>query len=675
MLSRVNRVVSVVGVLALFMVVAGMSSCDKGGGTVEITILHTNDIHSTMRPAQAGSDQNPYGLGGLARLKTLVDQIRAKKPDALLLDGGDWSEGNMYYSVDAGSNMLRILDAIGYDATVVGNHDFLAGPTQLASTIERANVRFPVLGANRNLDLVPNKARLGNLLKEYTIIERNGIKIGIIGLLCDDVLYYPFFKPAIVTNPVERATQLAKKLHDEKLADIIILLSHNNIDKHALWAKQVPWVNVIVSGHAHKKTSQPIQTTNAGQPAYVIETKEWAQFLGEFTLTVDTKTHHAKMKSYELHPVSSAYAEDPKIAAIIDESDRALAAKYGRDVSHDHAADVEGEMTHEVHNEGPVGNLAADAYREAANSDAAMEIIMLTSVMPPVGPATSRDIMDIAPHVYSPLRDGSKPYPEFGTTWTLKRLMMRGQDIRALMNVVFLTQTVGIPLGWIATSGIHVTYSRSGGASPVKTVQILNKATGQYEAVKDDQRYSVALHDGLLLAFTEIIGRLHLGIDLSRQEETGIQTWQALLDFATARKTIRASDYEAGTRFRTLEHDLSFYYHSVRVTPKQGGTGYVVSVEIQNEGLTASPAGYNLHVTRGAPNDVLNDDSISTVSARADVGPALAVPPLAPGARTVLQMPWDDVPGPGVYALNAWVDGPVDGNKENNGVKIHYTVP
>lgn len=666
---RLNRIFSVVACLAAFGLFAGADGC-KEGSTVEITIFHTNDLHSHFKPEQPYSEKNPYNLGGLARLKTLVDKLRAQKQHNLLLDAGDYSEGTSYYAVDAGTNMLRILDAIGYDAVVVGNHDFLNGPTELANTIERANPRFPVLGANKNLDKVPNKERVASLVKDYTIIERGGVKIGIIGILCDDALYYPYFKPAIVTNAVDKASQIAKKLRDEKLADVIVLLSHNSLSKQIHWAKQVPWVNVVISGHSHEKTPQPLETTNAGQPAYVVETGQWGQFLGELTLTVDTKNRQTKLKSFKLHPVSADNAEDPTIAAMIEESDRALSAKFGADV-HQVVAHNEVEMLHDTQKEGPIGNLVADAYRDATGSDVALETILLTSVPITPGPLTRFDLMNVVPHIYSPLADSTKPFPQYGSTWTLKKVHMRGVDLRGIMNVVFLTKTVGIPLGWIAGSGVHVTYGKAGGASPVHSLNVLNRATGQFEAVQDDRVYTVTMHDGLLLAFTEILSRLHLNIDLSQREETGIQTWDALINFASAKGTIRAEDFEAGTRFRNLEADLGIYAHTVKVAPKADGTGYVVNVAIQNEGLVATQAGMTLRVVRSAPDDAVNAET--SAGERKPISAEVAVPPLDPGARAIVQVPWTDLPGPGIYELDARIYG-TDASDLNNHVKFHARI-
>src|SRR3954447_317733 len=91
--------------------------------TVPLTLIHTNDLHSHFRP-----DRGPLGLGGMARLKTAVDRIRRQAKNALFLDGGDWSEGNIYYYDGGGVQSVKMMDQLGIDVAVVGNHDWLNGP-------------------------------------------------------------------------------------------------------------------------------------------------------------------------------------------------------------------------------------------------------------------------------------------------------------------------------------------------------------------------------------------------------------------------------------------------------------------------------------------------------------------------------------------------------------------
>lgn len=662
-------------VLALSVVLApmlmGAESCETNSKMVEITILHTNDMHSHFHPESSTSEKNPYNLGGMPRLKTLVDQLRGKLANTMLLDAGDWSESTPYFFVDAGSNMLGIMDAMGYDAAVVGNHDFLNGPSELAATIERAGAAFPVLGANKDLSALttPDRDRVAKALPDYVILERGGIKIGVIGLLCNDFFYYDYFKPAVVTNAVARATAIANKLHNEKLADVIVLLSHNDFNLNVAWARQVPWVNVVISGHSHKKVTQAVETTNAGRPAYIVEAKSWAQYLGQLTLLVNKEENRVILKEYKLHPVLPELAEDPKIASLVAEADQKLAQKYGRaDLRHDHVADCTDEMVHDDEREVPLGNLLADAYREAIGTQIGLESVQLTNDGLTPGPLSSWDLMDTASHIYGPV--AGRPFPEKGRAWTLKILKIRGLALRGLLNLSFVLEGAKL-MGHIAVSGARVTHLESG-MSAIQSIHILNSATDRYEPIVDDRDYTVTLHDGLLLAIRILSAKLGINLDLSRIEDSGIETWQAVTMHAMLKKTLRAGDYEAGTRYRSVHTDLGFYEHDVAVVSRSDGSRSV-KVTVKNEGLENAPAGaFSLQILRGLPNDVQGDSMPG--NERIPISDdSIVLPALAAGARATIEVPWTNLPAPGIYALRVQINES-DANPKNNAVIVHARI-
>ncbi|MBI3558112.1 MAG: metallophosphoesterase [Deltaproteobacteria bacterium] len=664
---RARTALSVILCLGLFIAVSGASSCSNNSTTVELTILHTNDVHSHMRAEPVNSEKNPYNLGGLARVKTLADSIRGARPNTLLLDAGDWSEAITYFNVDGGSNMLKIMDAMGYSAVVVGNHDFLNGPSELASTIERANPSYPVLGANKDLSQVADKERVAKLLTDYKIFNVGGVKVAVVGLLCNDFFYYGYFKPGIVTDARAVATAITTNLHNKKLADVIILLSHNSFGQNVSWAQQVPWVNAVISGHSHAKTPQAIVTSNGGRPAYVAESKQWGQFLGDMVLSYDTSSGQTTLKSYTLRPVTADLAEDPKIVGLINDQETALAAKYGKDIVHDHVADTEDLLVHNDNREGPISNLAVDGYRQATGADLAMESVQLIGDDIQPGPLSTFNVMNMTPHIYHPVP--GQPFPQNGSNWTLKKLTLSGTSLRGLLNVMFLAESVNL-IGWISTSGMQVVYDPSGGASAVHSIKIQNMITGAYEDVVDSRDYKIALHDGLLMAVGILVQKLSINIDLSRIEETGIQSSDATLALVAAKGgMIRAADFNPGTRYNALGVDLGFYEHHIRIQPGTGTAAPMVSVTIQNEGLTASTAGMmKLRILRGKPDDVQGDfmPGNESIPISGDVD----VPALQPGASTTLQVPWLDLPAGGIYSLNFSLIG-TDSNARNNSLIMH----
>lgn len=672
---------------ALSLGVTGISSCDGPGKFVELTILHTNDIHSHLKAEPAGTEKNPYGLGGLARLKTLVSQIRATKTDSLLLDAGDWSEGTSYFNIDAGSNMLRLLGMIGYDAAVVGNHDFLNGPVELANTIERSAQAFPALGANKNLSaaaLDRERARIERLVPEYTILTTpSGVRVAVIGILCTAFAYYEYFKPAVITDPVAKASAITQKIHDENLADVIVLLSHNSFDENVGYAKRVPWINAVISGHSHVKTPKAIEVTNAGQAVYVAETGQWGQFLGEMTLQVNREKRMVKLKGYALRPVSADLPEDPEIAAAIDEQDRALSARYGHDVTRDHVADCVDEMPHSNIRETVVGNLAADAYRLAAKADFGLETNSLISVALAPGPLSTSDLISVMPHIYAPAPDLGA-FPEKGRTWMLRKLTLTGAQFKLLLNTVLKINGI-TPATWISVSGMKVAYSVNGskvarragrisektpGLLPIREIQTTDPATGADLPLSDSASYTFAVHDGILGALRIVRDHTGLPIDLEHTLETGIEAWQAIFKLATELRTLSAADFEPSTRYRTLEADLMSQEHLINLFESSTGKSRAVEVTVRNQGLTRSLGTEKLRVFMGAVDDAVNDGALSDKPL--DLWREAGIPALGAGEQTTLRfaVKKGDFSEPGMYSLKIEVVAD-DGNAANDVTRRH----
>jgi 5'-nucleotidase len=186
---------------------AGKPNPEPSVAPKTLTIFHTNDLHSHFRP----NPQPPF-LGGVARLKTLVQRLRREHPHSLLIDGGDWAEGHVYYLADAGAASIQIMEEIGYDAAVVGNHDWMNGPDQLLNALQVANERVKYVSANLDFDDYSRKRELMEKVLPYSIHEVNGIRVGVIGLSTFELIYDQYFQPVKITEPFLRTRRLAARL-------------------------------------------------------------------------------------------------------------------------------------------------------------------------------------------------------------------------------------------------------------------------------------------------------------------------------------------------------------------------------------------------------------------------------------------------------------------------------
>ncbi|MEP7291753.1 MAG: metallophosphoesterase, partial [Chloroflexota bacterium] len=228
-------------VLPVFLLIALLSfpafAQDDG---FDLTILHTNDTHAHHEP-------NANGDGGAAREATVVDQIRGEGGNVLLLDGGDRFTGTLFYQQHHGQDSVLIMNAIGYDAMTLGNHEFDNGDQNLAEFVD--GVLFPVVTAN--VDFSASESLAGKI-PPYAILDVGGEQVGIIGLVTPETPIASSPSDDLVfDSDLVGVTQRAVDALTEQGVDKIILVTHIGLNVDMEVAAGTTGVDVIVGGHTH----------------------------------------------------------------------------------------------------------------------------------------------------------------------------------------------------------------------------------------------------------------------------------------------------------------------------------------------------------------------------------------------------------------------------------------
>ena len=172
----------------------------------KLMILHTNDTHSCIMPLNTSlTDTMLAGRGGFLRRVAMIKEERKKHPDLLLFDSGDFSQGSPYYTLFKGDVEIGLMNEMGYDASTVGNHEFDFGLENMARIFKKA--KFPILCANYDFTGTP----LEGIVKPYTIIKRNGVKIGVFGIdpEMDGLVIHKNYEGVKYLDPVSRKNSLA----------------------------------------------------------------------------------------------------------------------------------------------------------------------------------------------------------------------------------------------------------------------------------------------------------------------------------------------------------------------------------------------------------------------------------------------------------------------------------
>ncbi len=254
---------------------------------VHLTILHTNDMHSRVDPFPKDGSRNE-GRGGLARRATMIKQIRREGNEILLLDSGDIMQGTPYFNFFGGEVEFKAMSMMGYDAATLGNHDFDAGLEGFDKQLKNAS--FPFVSSNYDF----SDTILAGKTKDYIILTKGGVKVGIFGLgiKLDGLVPKALYGETRYLDPVEHTNRVALKLKGEEKCDLIICLSHlghyYNSDEicDMRLAPQTRHVDLILGAHTHTFLNRPEIVNNMDGRGVVINQVGFAGiWLGRIDLT------------------------------------------------------------------------------------------------------------------------------------------------------------------------------------------------------------------------------------------------------------------------------------------------------------------------------------------------------------------------------------------------------
>jgi 5'-nucleotidase len=369
-------------------------------GKKTFTILHTNDMHGSLLGMGPQSDYSPFTLnddqtrGGYARLAAMIArrrEARREQGPVLVLDAGDYSMGTAFSAAtrETGGE-LRLMSAMGYDATTFGNHEFDLGPDGLAKSIGAAAKAGPIPAvlpsntlfskANATLAELQQLAREG-VIRRHMVIERGGMRFGIFGLLGKEAQFYTGGAGAATfSDPVETAAEMVKLLRETEKVDVVICLSHGGVvlGKDGKYsdgddvsvARAVPGIDIVIGGHSHTELHDPI-LVNDRTP--VVQTGNQSRNLGELVITLDGGK--LKVESYRLLPIDDTISGDKAVADEIETLKKSVTAAVfaSRGYSVDEplavvAQDLPNTFT-DIAASTPLANLITDAFRNATKAD------------------------------------------------------------------------------------------------------------------------------------------------------------------------------------------------------------------------------------------------------------------------------------------------------------------
>lgn len=479
--------------------ISGDNDINQKEELFELSIIHINDFHARFDETNQLSlpcQENETCIGGIARMKTVIDQLKAKRKNAIFLNAGDNFQGTFWYNLlryNVTSHFLNLLQA---DAVTLGNHEFahrVQGVVPFLNQLEA-----PVIVANINDRHEPS---IQGLYKKSVVLERSGRKIGVIGVILRETADIAITDGLKFTDEVEAIRSETTKLRKDGV-NIIIVLSHCGLARDIEIALAAgDFVDVIVGGHSHSFLFTPIPgqaapgpespvasyplvvtpKSGSGRKVLIVQASAFAKYIGDLTVYFNSAGH---VKFYDGNPIflSNVVLKDPEIEHELI-SWREKVNELGRRVIGKSNVNLLNEGCR--HGECGLGSFAADAFVcetriEFPELQVHASIIqaggMRGSIME--GDITYGDIV-----AFMPFEN------------TLDIVQLNGDvliDIFEHSVSRSFTEEVFIGINMLQVSGFNLIFNTS---KPVgqrlQTIQIKSSHIGEFENINPNRIYSV----------------------------------------------------------------------------------------------------------------------------------------------------------------------------------------
>jgi 5'-nucleotidase/UDP-sugar diphosphatase len=542
-----------------------------------VVILFTHDLHSHFFPYPVlESDGKLTTVGGYARLATAIKQERARYGGkTLLVDAGDFAEGTLFHTVLPDKALeFRLMGILGYDAITLGNHDFGFNPDGLAKMMRTVKARggsYPeVVASNTEFskdgagDAELKKAFHEFPVREYVVVERGGMKIGLFGLMGKDAAEdAPYAKPVTFVDPVEASKRIVNILRENEKVDMIICLSHSgtrpqkSTSEDEILAEKVPDIDVIISGHTHTTLSRPLIIGKT----IIVSSGSYGAYLGVLNMTF-TKEKGAAVKAYDLVKMTPDVLEDLAVAHQIKSFKKIVERHY---LSHFNyrfdqvlaqtGFDME-QLAYMYANPGEkgIGNLITDAFRHAVKKAEGPYYRHVHAALQGLGTIRSSFVQGkiFVPDVFRVLSMGPGEYGLPGNT--LISGYLTGKDLKNFLEV----HTSIAPYkedAYLQVSGIAFEYNPYRVIfDRVISVKVLDE-DGEYKLLDPGRLYRVVINSFTAELLSKIGEKSHGILSVQLRDETGsavkdiktlmirakgqsgiggVKEWVALADYLTS---------------------------------------------------------------------------------------------------------------------------------------------
>ena len=511
---------------------------DKVDVGFTLSLMHLNDTH-------AHTDQAPKRL-------TAINEVRAVKPSALLIDAGDVFSGTLYFNEFKGQADLELMKLMDYDVMTFGNHEFDLGSSPeghlaLSEFIKKSN--FPFVSSNVDFSKDVNLKGLFNVnvssdpkdgqIYSGIIKEVDGQKIGLFGLTTAETADISSPKDVTFTDYIKAAQKMVDEFEKQGV-NKVVAVTHIGFDDSAeydndlLLAAAVTGIDVIVGGHSHTQLDKPVLVDKdkngvKKDPTVIVQAYQYSDFLGTLDVNFDRK---GKITGYDgkLIPIKDQ-KEDPAAAELLKKYSDKIKEIKGKEIG----VTAEEELTNPRvkvdtdssvrKNETALGNIITDgmlAKAKTYNNKVVMALQNGGGIRSEInaGPITVGEVITVLP---------------FGNT--LATMEVTGAELKAAFEISFKSYPKENG-GFLHVSGAKVEFDSSKPEGQRVVSIKIKAADGTFVDIKDAEKYVVATN-----AFTAKGGD---GYDVfakayaeGRVTDLGLSDWENLQEQLQSMKTVK----------------------------------------------------------------------------------------------------------------------------------------
>lgn len=351
-----------------------------------LTILQMNDTHAytdlhTEMFIENGKETYRKA-GGYARIATLLERCRKEQPDAVFaFDNGDTFHGTYSVIATKGEGLVPILNEMKFDA-MTAHWEFAYGPKQVEKLTDMLD--YPMLACN-----CYQKDTNEHVFPSHTVIERSGVKIGVIGIaehIVDKTMPPHFSEGIYFTLGVDELPDIIDELKRVEQVDLVIVLSHFGFPQEVKLAGEVDGIDVLLSGHTHNALHEPVKINDT----IIIQSGCHGAYIGRLDVVVENR----KIVSYahELIEVAESIEQDEKIASLIEVLKAPYQSMLEQEVGQTNTA------LHRYNQlETTMDNFLLEALLDVSDAQFAFSNGWRYGAPIPVGPITMEDLWNMIP--------------------------------------------------------------------------------------------------------------------------------------------------------------------------------------------------------------------------------------------------------------------------------------